>query len=89
MLSVQAFIEAKREVLVAQGRGMLYSPEEAWAVAGNREIETLWSIASRVGLSLGEPPEQLCEYLEKAFPNCSYHSSRLDGDIWNRDEGYI
>ena len=89
LLSVEAILEAKRAVPDAQGRGMLYSPEEAWAVAGNRDMETLGSIASRVGLSMGESPEQRCEYLEKAFPHCSFHLSRLDADVWNRDEGYL
>jgi hypothetical protein len=90
MLSREAILEAKREVLVAQGRGMLYSPEEAWAVAGHhRQVETLWSIASRVGLRLGESPEGLCEYLEKAFPYCSFQRSRLDTNIWQREEGYL
>jgi hypothetical protein len=89
VLSVEAILEAKRQVLVAQGRGMLYSPEEAWMVAGNRDMETLWSIANRVALGLDQSPEQLCEYLEKAYPHCSFHLSRLNEDIWNRDEGYL
>jgi hypothetical protein len=89
VISVEAILEAKRETLVAQTRGLLHSPEEAWAAAGNREMETLWSIASRVGLRLNESPEALCEYLEKAFPHCSFQRSRIDTGIWRRGEGFI
>ncbi len=89
MLSVEAILAAKREVLTAQGRGLLYSPEEAWAVAGRREMETLWSIANRVGLLLDQSPEELCGYLEGAFPHCSFHRSRIDTSIWDRGDGFI
>jgi hypothetical protein len=89
MLTDETIIEAKKEALVAQRHGLLYSPEEAWAVAGRR-FETLWSIASRVALSMGADPEELCAYLEKAFPNCTLSKSHLDvHSIWDRDEGYL
>ncbi len=89
MLLSEVILEAKREVLSARRRGLLSSPEEAWALAGNHEIETLWSIANRVALLRGVSPEELCEYLEKAFPSCSFRNRRVSSSIWEKDEGYL
>ena len=56
-------MEAKHAVICCQARGLLYSPEDAWAVAGNHEMETLWSIANRVALETDSSPEELCDFL--------------------------
>lgn len=89
MLHSEVIVEAKREVLIARRRGLLSSPEEAWALAGNHEIETLWSIANRVALSRDASAEELCAYLEKAFPSCCFRNSLASQSIWERDEGFL
>ncbi len=65
--------EAEREVHAALSKGFLFSPEEAWAVPGNRQVETLWSIANRVALAWSVSPEDLCAHLEKTFSYGRFH----------------
>jgi len=89
MLSAQVIMEAKHAVICCQARGLLYSPEDAWAVAGNHEMETLWSIANRVALERDSSPEELCDFLERIYPYCSFKKSRIDKSIWSRGEGIL
>jgi hypothetical protein len=65
--------EAEREVRLAQSQGLLYSPEEAWAVPGNRKVETLWSIANRIALCNSVDPEDLFAHLEVQFRHFKLH----------------
>jgi hypothetical protein len=83
-----AILEAEREVHAALNRGLLYSPEEAWAAPGNHDIQTLWSIASRVALKWDISPEDLCTHLESSFRHCRYHKGWLDSRLAN-DEPFF
>ena len=68
---------AKTEATAAMSRGLLCSPEEAMVAVGTN-VQTLWSIASRVALRTGESAEDLCEYLEHEFPQCGFDKRRLE-----------
>jgi len=90
MIAENIILEAKRAVMTAQKRGMLYSPEDAWAVSGRYCMETLWSIANRVALNMGADPVELCEFLEKVYPTCTLSKRRIDvSRIWDNDEGFL
>jgi hypothetical protein len=78
MLSEEAKSLARHEAQAAQNRGTLCSSEEAWAAAGKDKIETLWSIALRVSFRTEESAEDLCEFLEEAFPQSHANKRKLD-----------
>ena len=86
VLSEEAKSYARQEAQAAKNRGTLCSSEEAWAVAGKDKVETLWSIALRVSFRTEESAEDLCEYLEQAFPETHANKRKLDvhGKIYHR-----
>lgn len=85
MMFPQALEMAKREASAALDRGLLHSPEEAWADAGNRSMETLWSIALRVAGRCDVPADDLCIALEKAFPHCRVHKAWMESRLSTSD----
>jgi len=79
----ECYIEAKREVLFLARQSRMMSPQDAWRLAGeSKDRETLWSIAYRVGTAHGVPPEDICAYLEKQYPQYSQLGHRA-GISWD------
>ena len=78
MLSESAKALARQEAEAARSRGLLCTSEEAWAAAGKGKIETHWSIALRVAMRSEESAEDLCEFLEEAFPMGHLQKRKLD-----------
>lgn len=65
----EVLIEAKRQVISLGRQGKLLSPHDAWLLAGHTQgSQTLWSIARNIAQQHDVPADDLCEYLEKAFP---------------------
>lgn len=85
MLSKAVIDTATSEVQAALDKGILYSPEEAWASAGKSEFQTLWSIAISVALRMDASAEELCAHLEKTFPHGGLHRNWLDARLRIKD----
>ncbi len=63
------FLAAKYEVARLARLGQLLSPEEAMCVAGHSKgLETLWSVAFRLGPEYEVEVDELNAYLEAQFP---------------------
>jgi hypothetical protein len=76
MVPGDVILDAKRRVIAAKRRGLMFSPNDIFADRRDHAAETLWSIALKVGLERDCPPEDLCAILEQAFPNYTldFHS---------------
>lgn len=77
------FLDAKREVMLLARQAKMMSPEEAWRLAGQSEgMETLWSVAYRIGTAHDVSAEEICAFLERQFPRYSQSGARR-GTTWD------
>lgn len=75
---------ATAEATAAMQAGVLRSPDEAKA-AGGTNIETLWSISTRVAGRMDDSAEAIFEYLERQFPQYRLDKRRLERRLMDTD----
>jgi len=68
----------------------MFSPNDIFADRRDHTAETLWSIASKVGIERDCSPEDLCAILEQAFPTYtldfhSYSYNRKNREYYSDD----
>jgi hypothetical protein len=90
MVPGDVLLDAKRRVIAAKRRGLMFSPNDIFADRRDHSAETLWSISSKVGLESGYSPEEICAQLESAFPNYtldfhSYSYNRKNREYYSDD----
>jgi hypothetical protein len=73
-------MEAKREVAYLSKVGSMVTPREAWLLSGVKtNIESLWSVAYRIGTQHDTSPEDIYQFLERQFPQYSKTEGKTHG----------
>jgi purine-nucleoside phosphorylase len=85
MVSGEVILEAKRRVIAAKRRGLLFSPNDIFADRRDHSAETLWSIANKVGIEMSCSSEDICAVLERLYPNYTINFQNYAYNKKNRE----
>ena len=85
VVSGDIILEAKRRVIAAKRRELLFSPNDVFADRRDHAAETLWSISNKLGIETSNPSEEICAILERLYPNYTINFQNYEYNKKNRE----